>query len=174
MPARDDEAWSNLEKLFTEDAEVKEEMEKKHYILTDLLLLNFIRSKAIELGEDEEDARKIAQKMWQDPGNKHLEDVEKIYPREIWSNRISRRNFNVQDFYYPSKKKAEQKKAPKKDSKLGGLIRKTDKNDGDEGNRYGDQAKAWMECLDDWCRFSKDLGRNEVKIKDSPPLKEDE
>jgi len=178
LPSMDNEAWGLLKKIHNGASEDDQEiLERKHYLLTDLLMINWIRCTAIakaikeKNGEESESeiqksAERHVSKMLEEPDTL-MKDITEIYPKKLWFRRIERR-FKPDHLYYPeiSLDGETETTMPSLyndeglDDGISSIIGELEKETSDSASPHEDyekQAQEWMECLRAWAKFCDDM-----------------
>ncbi len=149
----DTEAWNDLgllrKSIVEKDEEIAAALARKQYQLTDLMLMNYARCKALsENPSNPKAAERKAGNLMDSPDP----EMERVYPRVLWGSRLSRRNFQASELYYPDE--TVKSVGPKPGSKLGGLLKsKAPASDDGPGAKYESEANAWIGALDNWKIF---------------------
>ncbi len=163
LPSMDNEAWDLLKRITDNPtAEDLEILERKHYLLTDLLMINWMRCKAIEDAIDnkkeggmtiQERAERNVSKMLEKP-EEHMDEILQKYPKNLWGTRIERR-FKSNYLYYPEISEEEEDEKPK--TGLSALLPGNANGNVSPMEDYRKQKEAWLECLNEWTDFSRKM-----------------
>jgi len=174
LPSIDHKFWDDLRYLSREsddsDLNNASYMNKMHYHLIDLMLLNYYR--CLILSEVSSLEGVIRQQKindywyeFQDKGKVDFEDKDKdepdadkwlleIYPKNKWKNRINTRGFDPSDIYNPLSVKSSSNVILSKEDDPFSLMddRDKDEEDGFE-HQYHEQAVAWKDAIKEWMKF---------------------
>jgi len=173
LPSIDHKFWDELRYLSDEKGNSKPNnisyMNKMHYHLIDLMLLNYFRclilSKVFDV-KDEEDRREKIKDYWYQFENINKvdfkeESITEIYGWKKWFDRISTRGFNPSDIYNPLSVKSSSNENLSNDpfsTYLDG------ENDEPHKNNYEVEMTKWKEAINEWMNFINE------KYYDDPSL----
>ena len=173
LPSMDTEAWFDLRLLRKHIVENKPEiaaaLDRKHYQLTDLMLINYARCSALSDYHSNQRGKfeSAVDTLIYEPD----EHMERVYPRVLWGNRLTRRNFQASELYYPDETVVSAK--PKREGKLGGFGRGSAASVDDPGAKYKTEAAAWIKALESWKNYiEKKYGESSVSLDDGPESEE--
>jgi hypothetical protein len=169
MPAIDTEAWRNLRNLKGENNE--EILARSQYLLTDLLMINALKYKAMAECSKEEDARNKFDELLvgygQNEDDIFMTGISEIYPETLWKKRFERRAFSSENVSFSRTDISDDEE---EDDWGWGDDSPSDAEEGgfeDMANGWENALKTWMKRIrNDDIFMVEDSGHEDIIEKD--------